>query len=237
VLRDFSWFQPAPRNFTVPKSRQRMWRRWAHGYHATSVFDLLKKIEAKREQVAFISSRGNHDVCWLLPFRSRFRRTIAKFKATYQQSEAEAIRYYMASCPAEMIPVCIWLLGRCCDRFHSYPISEFCRHQPSQLRKHVAKALRRLEEWWLLEDLARLYPPDERLQRFAKPTTTYRPFRQRLTQYVQSVDDSHAGEVATPSRMPYWAQESYWTYTPPKSASFIRRMLHRIRHWVRWGMS
>ena len=26
-------------------------------------------------------------------------------------------------------------------------------------------------------------------------------------------------------------------YTPPKSVRLIRRMLRRIRHWVRWGVT
>jgi hypothetical protein len=43
--------------------------------------------------------------------------------------------------------------------------------------------------------------------------------------------------VSTSSRMPYWALERSWERSPPKSIVFIRRMLRRIRHWVRWGVS
>jgi hypothetical protein len=104
------------------------------------------------------------------------------------------------------------------------------------VRKHVAKALRRVEAWSRLDEMANAYPDDAAIQWFAKAPLTHRPFRERLSRYVQSVDDSHAGEVSTPSRMPYWARESSWDYTPPKSIRFIRRMLRRIRHWVRWGV-
>ena len=236
MLRDWSWFHPAPQNFSVDKKRQRMWRRWATYYRKTSTFNLLKQLEAECEQSSQATAGGAQTNFWLLPFRARFRAIIAASKKERWQVEAEAIRYYMAYCPPGMIPICVWLIGKCCDRFHSYPLSQICRHQSSQYRKHIAKALRRLEEWWMLDDLAHLYPYDPRLQRLAAPTITDRPFRQRLSQYVQSVDDSHAGEVVTPSRMPYWAQNDFWTLTPPKSVLFIRRMLRRIRHLVRWGV-
>jgi hypothetical protein len=85
--------------------------------------------------------------------------------------------------------------------------------------------------------MATLYPQDATIQYFANSPVTHRPFAERLSNYVASVDDSHAGEVATPSRMPFWALENSWDYTPPKSVQLIRRMLRRIRHWVRWGVS
>jgi hypothetical protein len=101
----------------------------------------------------------------------------------------------------------------------------------------VAKALWRLEAWLLLEEMATLYPEDAKVRWFAESRVTHRPFRERLSNFVKSVDDSHADEVATPSRMPYWAREKSWEYTPPKSRDLIRRMLRRIRHWVRWGVT
>jgi hypothetical protein len=237
MLRDWSWFQPSPLNFPVAKRRRRMWRRWAKRYQATSLFKLLKQIEAEREHRLQKPVGESQNYFWLLPFRARLRRIIAACKTHGQQGEAAAIRYYLAYCPPGMIPICVWLIGKCCDRFHSYPISEICRHQSAQYRKHIAKALKRLEEWWMLEDFARLYPDDATVQRIAAPTTTHRPFRQRLLQYSRLVDDSHAGEVATPSHMPYWARDDQWERTPPKSVLFIRRMLRRIQHLVRWGVS
>jgi hypothetical protein len=79
-------------------------------------------------------------------------------------------------------------------------------------------------------------PDDARLQWLATASTVRRPFPDRLRNFKSMVDDSHAGEVATPSRMPYWAREVAWEYSPPKSVHVIRRMLRRIRHWVRWGV-
>lgn len=85
--------------------------------------------------------------------------------------------------------------------------------------------------------MASLYPEDEHIQWYAKAPTTQRSFAERLDTYKSKVDDSHAGEVVTPSQMPFWAQATFWSYTPPKSVLTIRRMLRRIRHWVRWGVS
>ena len=50
-------------------------------------------------------------------------------------------------------------------------------------------------------------------------------FAERLDKFTRNVDDSHAGEVVTPSRMPFWALERSWDYTAPKSVVLIRRML------------
>ncbi len=227
MLGDFSWFQPAPRNFSVSKATLRIWRRWGKDYQNTREFKLLKQIEAECE----------HAVLWLLPYRDKLRQTFPGFDYFCQPNNVGLIHYYMAYCPAEMIPICIWLISKCADRFHLYGISEFRRDMSPNLRKHVAKALRRLQAWPLLEEMAALYPEDAKVQWFATAHITHRPFADRLSNYVQSVDDSHAGEVATPSRMPFWSLETYWDYTPPKSVQLIRRMLRRIRHWVRWGVS
>jgi hypothetical protein len=236
MLRDFSWFHPAPRNFVVDKRRQRVWKRWAKFYRATPGYKLLEQIEAARPQVASKATERGVEIFWLLPFRRRFRRTFARLRSIGQEVDVEAIRYYMAFCSTDMIPICIWLIGKCGVRFHAYDISQFCSEQPSQIRKHVAKALRRLEARWLLEEMAGRYRFDEAIQRFADSPVIHQPFPERLSRYVQSVDDSHADEVVTPSRMPFWSLEKSWDYTPPKSVLAIRRMLRRIRHWVRWGV-
>jgi hypothetical protein len=92
-----------------------------------------------------------------------------------------------------------------------------------------------VEAWALLNEMAAAYPDDAKIQWYAGAPTTGRSFAKRLKRFTSGVDKSHADEVATPSRMPFWAIESFWTYTPPKSVAVIRRMLRRIQHWVRWG--
>jgi hypothetical protein len=190
---------------------------------------LLRSIDSERRRLA---AQGNAKrPTWLIPFRHELRWAI-------QLGSLPTVKRYARDGPAEMLPLALWLWGHCADRFRLYGLQHYSRDPSPQTRKQVAKALRRVEAWTLLTDMARVYPDDEKLQWFASASISRRPFRERLSSYVQSVDDSHAAAVATPSRMPFWAlEESSWDYTPPKSVQLIRRMLRRIRHWVRWGAS
>jgi hypothetical protein len=87
----------------------------------------------------------------------------------------------------------------------------------------------------VLQQMARRCSGDARIQWLAASPLIRRSFSERLQNYKRDVDDSLADEVATPSRMIYWARENALEYTPPKSRELIRRMLRRIQHWVRWG--
>jgi hypothetical protein len=187
----------------------------------------LKQLEVERQQAR---DAGFLNRCWLLKHRSELRRAI-------QFSQLEPIKFYLADCPPEMVHVGVWLWGKCTDRFRLYGLSAFCHHPWPQVRRCVAKALRRAEAWALLDDMAEAYPLDPKIQWFATASIAHRPFHERLQNFARNVDESHAGEVFTPSRMPFWALDRSWERTPPKSREFIRRMLWRIRHWVRWGVS
>jgi hypothetical protein len=136
-----------------------------------------------------------------------------------------------------MVPVCVWLWGRCVDRFRLYGLSRFCHNSSPQVRRHVAKTLRRVEAWALLVEMAAAYPDDARIRWYATAPSTHRSFVKRLKKFAANVDDSHADEVFTPSRMPFWASDHTWQRTPPKNIDLIRRILRRIQHWVHWGVS
>jgi hypothetical protein len=210
----------------APSLRERQrWRHLMNWSQSDRTFKLLKRIEAAQPKLQ--SGDGRRDA-WLLPYRNELRWVI-------QFSFVEPIKLYVYSCPLEMLPLGVWLWGKCADRFRLYGLSAFCHHPSSKVRKHVVKALWRLEAWALIDEIAAYYPDDENIQWYAKAPTTHRPFAERLKRFTSSVDRSRADDVATPSKMPFWAQESTWERTPPKSVEFIRRMLRRIRHWVRWG--
>jgi len=150
--------------------------------------------------------------------------------------DIEVVRFYLLTCPPTMIAICVWLLGEFSDRAHLYELKTLRRYPSAQIRRHVAKALRRLEAWSYLREMAAANPDDARIQWFATAPTIHGPFAKRLENYKRFVDDSHAGEVVTPSRMPFWTAVRSWQRTPPKSATYIRRMLRRIRFWVRAGV-
>jgi hypothetical protein len=190
---------------------------------------LLRSMDTERQRIAAAGDVAGSGT-WLLRFRRELRWAIHK-------GHLPTIKHYVRVGPAEMAPIAIWLWGRCTDRFRLYGLSSYCNNQSPQVRKQVAKALRRVEAWSRLNEMAAAHPDDAKVQWFAKtPITRRRPFAERLSSFVQSVDDSHADEVVTPSSMPFWAVEHTWDYTPPKSVQLIRRMLRRIRHWVRWGV-
>jgi hypothetical protein len=220
------WLQDKP---GVPLTRSAHFRR-------TSTYKVLCTVEAAcREAAKCGGSTGLRS--WLSPYRQDLRGIYADFNPNCNEGETGIIRWYMTSCPLEMLPICIWLLGKCSNRFRLYGIGSYRHHVWSRVRVQVAKALRRSEAWKLLKDMAATYPYDARIEWYASAPNTPRPFGERLSQFAKTIDDSHAGEVVTPSRMPYWAMEKSWDYSPPKSIAAIRRMLRRIRHWVRWGVS
>jgi hypothetical protein len=204
-------------------------------YPRTSTFRQLMAIEAACLE-AKAKSRDSYDQYWLLPHRTTLRQIYAEFHPYYNCDEVNIVRWYMTDCPLEMLPICIWLIGKCADRFRLYGIAHYRHHRWSRVRIQVAKALRRSEAWALLREMAASYPDDARIQWYANSPSTHRSFLERLSAFTRGIDDSHAGEVVTPSQMPFWSIEKSWDYTPPKSVALIRRMLRRIQHWVRWGV-
>jgi hypothetical protein len=218
------------RHFPTFLGASRRKRHYAGWLLEDRTIKLLKRIDADRSQRISASGSSEIGYAWLLPYRASFRRVISR-------GRVGLIKVYLFDCPPEMIPLCVWLWGECADRFRLCGLGSLRHHKSPRVRRSVAKALRRLEAWSLLNEMAATYPDDEKVQWFATAATLRRPFPDRLKNYKLNIDSSHAGEVATPSSMPYWARDKVWDYTPPKSVHLIRRMLHRIRHWVRWGLT
>jgi hypothetical protein len=228
---------PESRNYTPSNALCRRWH-WRHirrSIRKSPTFKSLRRIELASDQLREKADTDLGKRTWLLPFRDELRQLLAGFDSRFD-GEVEVVRYYLLNCPRTMIAICLWLEGEFSDRRRLYDLKTF-RNDPSpQIRRHIAKALRRLEAWSLLREMAAADRDDARIQWYATAPTTHAPFAERLKKYKRCVDDSHAGEVATPSRMPFWTGVSSWERTPPKSGAYIRRMLRRIRFWVRWGV-
>jgi hypothetical protein len=223
-------------NYTPSTPLRHRWRCWCGDIRKTGTYRLLQRIESAGEVAAAKSAGDSSKRTWLLPFRGELREILDGFDSRCNNSEVDIVRYYLLTCPRPMIAICVWLVGRFSDRMHLYELKKF-RYDPSpQVRRHVARALRRLEAWKFLQDMAERNPDDARIQWYATAGTTHGPFELRLRKFALNVDDSHAGEVATPSRMPFWASDKLWYQTPPKSILYIRRMLRRIQRRVRWGV-
>jgi hypothetical protein len=225
---DFHATEFLPREFAPTPRDRRRWRLLSTNLRSQRrTFRLLKRLELERPEAMSSAAHRAAPHAWLLPYRNDLRQAI-------EHARLEPIKLYLTQCPPAMVPIAIWLWGKCADRFRLYGLSAFCYDRSPMVRKHLAKALWRLEAWSLLDEMVRTFPDDEKIRWFANAPISHGPFEKRLKNFTRNVDDSHAGEVATPSRMPFWAAERAWDYTPPKSVALIRRMLQRIRHWVRW---
>jgi hypothetical protein len=223
-------------NFVPTKVQIKRWRRWnRRPIYTDSVLNLLRCIEAEQQRVVEEDVRTGKPF-WLLPFRAAFRRHFQGVDYRFHEGQLQTLRFYLATCPRPMIPICISLMARCADRFRLYELKQFCHDPSPEVRKHLAKALRRLEAWTLLDEMAAAYPGNDAIQWFARAPTSRRSYAERLARYVGSVDASHADKAVGPSRMPYWSLYNPWQGTPPKSVLFIREILLRIRRWVRGGI-
>src|SRR5262249_34928522 len=136
------------------------------------------------------SDPGKHT--WLLPFRGELRRIAAGFDYRLDW-DIEVVRFYLLTCPRTMIAICVWLVGEFSNRAYLYELKTFRRDPSPQIRRHVAKALRRLEAWSYLREMAAANRDDARIQWFATAPTLHASFAKRLENYKRCVDDSHAG--------------------------------------------
>jgi hypothetical protein len=208
---------------------------WAGDITKTYLFKFLKRMEATSLQAAALQKHDLKHRPWPLAFRRELREIFARYDSRANVGEMEIVRLYLLTCPPSMIPICVWMIGRFGGPM---PLRELksLRHSLSpQLRRHLAKALRRLSAWPLLREMAIENPNDDRIQWFATAPSTHRPFAERLNNFKSIIDHSHADEVRTPSQMPFWARDHRWYRTPPKSLEMMRRILRRIQQLVHRG--
>jgi hypothetical protein len=162
---------------------------------------------------------------WLIPFRNDLRELL-------QFEVAPKIFRDQLFHEPELRGLYVSLLSKVADRCRLMSIDEYTTDPSLSVRRHVAKALRRLEAWRLLDEMAKHNPDDARIQWFAFAPTRKRAFPERLRNFTANVNRSHAAEAIGPSRMAYWSRYTPWQGRPPKSLSLIREILWRIRRWV-----
>ena len=130
-----------------------------------------------------------------------------------------------------MLPVCAWVFSRLSNRSNVFELKSLQRRMVPSTRRHLAKALRRLQAWPLLIELAAENPSDARIQWFAHAGLSQLSFAKRLERFAANVDDSQAGEVRTPSQMPFWAADRRWYRSPPKSAAIFAACYGILSGW------
>jgi hypothetical protein len=214
-------------SFCHAKMTLSQWRRIARHRQEGRTWEFLQYIEAKHAERVKSLDQEFWRYDWLLPYRTNFRRVI-------DQGDAATIQIYLASCPEEMRPLGIWLLGQCANRFVLFSLPA-CRWDSSpNVRKHVAKALWQLQAWHLLDEMATEFPADQKVRWYARVRSrrSNRSFGDRLRSFSPNVEHSRAAEIARPSHMPFWSRFDPWEGRPPRNASYIRSILERIRRWV-----
>jgi len=191
-------------------------REWARRF-----FVHLKEVSADTS-----SKDANAQGARLLPCREGFRRAL-------RDNPVDVISGHLCDPDPLIRSVSIWLLSQSANRFQLLGINGHCDDPSPMVRKHVAKALYRLEAWQPLQDLAEDFPEDAAIKWFAQPRPNRIEFGKRLSRYAEHMDTSMA-ETATHSEpMTLWISFEGWILSPPKSRSYIRRILLRIRNAVR----
>ena len=128
--------------------------------------------------------------------------------------------------------VSIWILSKNASRFNLLGINDYCDDPSPMVRKHVAKALRRLEAWDLLKNMARRHLGDDDVLRFVKPTPNKKSYFDRLTSYTDNINRVHATTATSTSRMPLWFRDDYWAGSRSKNIEYMRTILRRIKALV-----
>lgn len=210
----------------IPRYSTRAWVRLPlRGRRPDRREQYLRQLQEYRQQLAADRDDRRVPHGWLLPAREDLRRLLA-------DHAAPTVHRLLLTGDADLCPFCIALLSRVANRFQLCGIQHF-RHDPSPaVRKHVAKALRRLEAWQWLDEMARAHPDDRFTQWCAGAPRVAARFSIRLQRFIEHQQALEPGARRPGSRMPFWRRDAQWHGKPPKAASHIRRLLLRIRRLV-----
>jgi len=174
--------------------------------------ELLAKIREARPDTP------NH--LWLLPYRDLVRSLTsgAVFAYAAQQTRDPVVR-----CLA------VWLRGRRGGRIGTAAIAGLYRGGDASLRKTVVRALQRMHAWAALRRM-QACEPDSRIRRLAKQKGP-RAYSNRMSEFISHVTPGPKPSDATT----FFEQEGLelGAALPPRSGSFFRAILDRIRRLVR----
>ena len=161
----------------------------------------------------------------LLAYRDDFRRLI-------KDDQEAVLQLYLQAVDPTMRSLAVWMLRFSANRCQLLGIEQLCDDPSPMVRKHVAKALYRLEARQQLREMAAQHPNDVAVQWIAKERPNAATFEQRLHRFSQQVDHSMVDEATKAEPMTFWARFEDWFLTPAKSRAMIRRILERIKHSI-----
>jgi hypothetical protein len=138
----------------------------------------------------------------------------------------------------ELRKMAIWLLGRSSQGVR-IPALQVLRHNPDpELRRHVAKALRRTGDWNELQSLAnRDVSMRVRVAAQELIAGDRRDYSESLGRFVEHTRGDIYERGPFHSRMTLWLLSPLGPGKPAKSRAWIRRLLEHIRNLVRASSS
>jgi len=163
---------------------------------------------------------------WLLPFRDDFRRIVA-------HEPTVGLVQCLRQEGGEQRRLAIWLLGRIGGQ-RAISIVAVYRWDPDvRVRRHVARALLRMEGWQYLRDVAR-EEVDPVARRFAVlAELPPRPFSERVGRFLcRDVRSPAPPRNKDSGSCPFYLGARVGGGLPPRSPEFIRAILERIRRLV-----
>ena len=92
----------------------------------STTYQILNRLEWAQQNAAMKARAGEAEHYWLMPYRKDLRTIYAGFHALCNDYQVETLRRYMAICPSGMTPICVFLLGKCADRFRLYQLDGLC---------------------------------------------------------------------------------------------------------------
>lgn len=193
----------------------------ANRERARRFFDHLKELSADA-----LSKQASNPSTRLLSCRDGFRRVL-------RDNPVDVISGHLYDPDPLIRSVAIWLLSQSANRCQLLSIDDYYDDPSPMVRKHVAKALYRLEALQPLQDMARDFPEDAAVRWFAQPRPNELDFTEWLRRFAGHVDPSTAESAARSEPMTLWTRFEDWFLTPPKSRRYIRRILLRIHNAVR----
>jgi hypothetical protein len=163
----------------------------------------------------------------LVRFRGEFRGIIAS-------TPVGGLVSCLSDPDKESRKLAIWLLGRCARRRAIVAVATLKCDPDPVVRRHVAKALKRMSAW---SELYRMATRDDdshvRCAANSFSVATRRPHSDRLRQFVQHGGGAMFEPGRYTSHMPVFMLQPVGPGKPAKSRDWIRRILQHIRELVR----
>lgn len=199
----------------------------AHHYH-----DGDRKLRISRSGIRAVYdlcelyqwSRQGSEHCWAI----RARPILRKLQNEHARS---ALNLVISKTPNPTILIlAIWLRGRCGGSLGTPAIARFARHADLQLRKEVARALKRMGAWCELDQMAKV-DASARIRQIASLRSS-RPFRDRVQKFSTHVayrpSDEHSSKHLFVAENVVLGKGR-----PARSRELLRVLLERIRSLIR----